>query len=739
MSAERIYGWWSFDAAGMVLNEDGRDARLRYLGRADDDAELGLRRSNVGHWLRFDAELNGLTYPLLVEVRFRRPPLSGRGPVWRLDHIRSAALAARTGAVSPYPSYEQWITLDHFAVDALLCWPETEPTGWKVQSGVAVNGGWRTGAWRPDLFRYYSGVSTSNEPHEPWTPIARPRPQQQPHWTFVGAARRPAGDELIQQVETLASAEPARLPSLVDSIAKTRPHLRSGDALLVPFAGSDRYPGFCWLYADLEVVTDCFRVSPVAALPPVGPFRGSAPSWRVTHSSFRSLIGTIGRRTGGRVPISADLRQRLFELTEGILCAWEDCTVDLPDLSGEHASYTLSAPTTCWVQHALIYGGRSQAAAVVSLSLDRAMDLQPLFDDASPSVIGSQHPMKGMVYDHDNRSMRNSRTGQSLTFDRVLDGTPNFASDQESLFRYVDSDIEMPVVVRRRGVLPLRGDRKIEPYWRIDHEASRHRAGGSAPALSTWGRVSDHIFDAIMLWPETDYAGPAPEGALSMAGWLDGRWEPSLRRVGSRAFVLDDATVDPVNRFSATEAPARWEIVGEPGQAIREMIAIDLDGSDDYLVDPISIGDLIDGRYGARQFQVREDLSAAFFVCGSRKLQVGPDGAEVALPVYEYCDQDVRVRCAANTQGIALDPLLAPRLVRTGPLAATDDAASLIYVISSDRKRVRPGAELYRRLIDALTGGLIPRTAQQKCTIVGRFQAGVWLGYHPQSFWLDRV
>lgn len=110
----------------------------------------------------------------------------------------------------------------------------------------------------------------------------------------------------------------------------------------------------------------------------------------------------------------------------------------------------------------------------------------------------------------------------------------------------------------------------------------------------------------------------------------------------------------------------------------------------------------------------------------------------VAMPVYEYCDKDVRVRCAANSQGIALDPLLAPRIVRTGSFAHDESAASHIYVRSADGRRHRPGSELYRRIIDALTGGLVLRTTQQKCTIVGRFQAGVWLGHSSQSFWIDR-
>ena len=135
---------------------------------------------------------------------------------------------------------------------------------------------------------------------------------------------------------------------------------------------------------------------------------------------------------------------------------------------------------------------------------------------------------------------------------------------------------------------------------------------------------------------------------------------------------------DPESPFSAMETLARWRIVGEPAPVKAKPTTIDLDRDDDYLVDPISIGDLIDGRYGDRQFQVREDMSAALFVCGSRTVRAGPDGAEVTMPVYEYCDKDVRVRCAANSQGIALDPLLAPRIVRTGSFAHDESAASHI-------------------------------------------------------------
>ena len=98
-NAERVYGWWNFDESRMTLFEAGSTSRLRFLGQAENDSELDLKRSNVRQWFRFDAELEGFTYPLLVEVRYCRRPSGDRVPVWRLDHIRSAALAAKAGVV----------------------------------------------------------------------------------------------------------------------------------------------------------------------------------------------------------------------------------------------------------------------------------------------------------------------------------------------------------------------------------------------------------------------------------------------------------------------------------------------------------------------------------------------------------------------------------------------------------------------------------------------------------------
>jgi hypothetical protein len=227
------------------------------------------------------------------------------------------------------------------------------------------------------------------------------------------------------------------------------------------------------------------------------------------------------------------------------------------------------------------------------------------------------------------------------------------------------------------------------------------------------------------------------EGALAMGGWLNGRWEPGLRRAGSRPFVRDEAITDLVDRaFEAPNPPSRWISTNKPRLGLKTA-AIDLDREGDYLVDPISFADLIE-RHRASAFQVREDLSAAFFVCGSRKVRAGPDGVAIDTPVYEYCDQDVRVRLATDTHGISLDRLLAPRLVRTSPFAVSDGELSLLYVRNPDGKTVRPGPELYRRLLDAITAALTLGPEDKQLKVGGCYTAGVWMPYKGQTFWIDR-
>jgi hypothetical protein len=161
--------WWAWNAESGVFRHRTSGEELRVRGRVDAP-EGGGRWP----WIRFDyvSEAEGVRYPLLVEVRTQMvtPPPRAAGVthpirVWRLDHVRSAALwRDETGRTDAHPSYGLWRRVDEAFWNALTQFRIVKIEGMRVDM-PAMSGGWWNGAWRP---AFYRRVHSSRVSRDDW-------------------------------------------------------------------------------------------------------------------------------------------------------------------------------------------------------------------------------------------------------------------------------------------------------------------------------------------------------------------------------------------------------------------------------------------------------------------------------------------------------------------------------------------------------------------------------------------
>lgn len=151
---KRLFGWWWLDAERAQLIIPGTGQSVRYAGRVDDDADLGLAGNSDRHWMRFEYEDGECRYPLLVEYRNIQDerPRFWRPVVGRVDHVRSAALWRKeTNSATANPPYGLWRRVDDRICGAFACRPRLEVVGTKP-SRPAINGGWLNGRWTSELY-----------------------------------------------------------------------------------------------------------------------------------------------------------------------------------------------------------------------------------------------------------------------------------------------------------------------------------------------------------------------------------------------------------------------------------------------------------------------------------------------------------------------------------------------------------------------------------------------------------
>ena len=280
--------------------------------------------------------------------------------------------------------------------------------------------------------------------------------------------------------------------------------------------------------------------------------------------------------------------------------------------------------------------------------------------------------------------MIDRETGQTLAFERTLDGSADASSDQLGMFRYRDAETDYVLVVRR----PARVDPDAGADWVLDHGASADRwlvspkprggEGGRAaagvkagtaahPPQELWRRVASFAFEALLAWPDTAAFGPAPRGVVAASGWWGGGWAAELRRRGSTRLLTDVrwrhireqrlherfpllmSGKDPRVTVSGPADPEptlawhnhAWRVderrTGNAASAFGPTTPpITLDPPGALSVDSVDLAAFATERLGDRYYWLREDGGALLYVCGEHKvIQGGPEPAEVMEPLFE--------------------------------------------------------------------------------------------------------
>ncbi len=311
----RVFGWWDWDSGTeLLVNEVTGEQVKRHGSVLVDSANEGT------HWIRFDYQSADAAYPILVECA---PELVYRKPfaVWRIDHVRSAALWRQEKNVDVvHPPYGLWRRVDDCITDALACWPETECVDLELAECIRAIGGWRNSLWREDFYRTLARVEEFKPLFEPvatrgadaWLmPLDTPAPSPWEFHDFPESGQfetAPAPDKFgtvwseqillrgLEKTEAqpFVSARPTRLklPSSLplSGLEGRIAHLQSRDGrrVLYPSRGMAirraRIPAFSLTYAD-----DDFLCSVWVSFCDIRP--APPPHWQV---DFRGL--EFGRR-----------------------------------------------------------------------------------------------------------------------------------------------------------------------------------------------------------------------------------------------------------------------------------------------------------------------------------------------------------------------------------------------------------------------------------------------------------
>lgn len=793
------------DAKSTLLRADGTS--VRFLGPAVDDNALDIRNSGNRCWMRFDlrseSRTGGAAYPLLVERRDVLnpiPPSDGRRLVWRLDHIRSAKLL---GPRPPDPVL--WQTADRLAIDALYCWPNGSRAG--VRPGaVAVSGGWRGGEWTPEFYRAFTGNGIGAYPGE--GRFADEPPEAPDRWEMILPERPLSIDDAQAQFHALRSAAPHDVAALVPALTKSRPHLLSaGGRLLVPLFTSSADPvELRWLYMDDVLLTDRLR-SAASSAPPT-----FAPEWTFSLDFRNCLVGTIDRRTGKyldfarispwyaeRTPRQGALLfeaghfapqtlGRFREVVSDAVWSWQDCVLVLPGEDGLAKQVRLGTPAQSGFWPATQFGGTERATTMRAAPSVRhgggAIHLAWMFGDGDGYAPAIRATRVGRVdFDGAGLVMIDRETGQTLAFERTVDGSADAASDQLGIFRYRDAETHYPVVVRRAA----RADPDTGADWVLDHGASAEQWRAAAdsksdtparPPQELWRRVAAFAFDALLAWPDTAAFGPAPRAVVAAGGWWAGRWAADVRRRASTRLLTDmrwrhireqrlherfpllmsgedprvvvSGPVDPEptlvwHRQAWRTDERRTHDAARSFGPTTPTIA--LDPPDAISVDPVHLVAFATERLREPYHWLRHDGGALLYVCGEHKVTwSGPEIVEVMEPLFEYCDADVRVRlhlsyAFGSVQPLSLTVVDWPRVVRGSRFHEQEGVlpSSLFRPAPGSKDSWAPHARLWHRLVDAVEAWLDPARTGERAgvTVRGLYVAGAFDESAERTAWFE--
>lgn len=255
----RTKGYWSYDSETKSLVNRWSKQQFRFEGPHDPDGHGFLWPGRI-LW-RFTYRDPQLEYPLIVSCEAGREPPTCR---WIIDHVASVQLWRLNGSAVAVPPYGVWRRIDASALDAMLCWPESEVTG-LVASRVEARGGWSNGRWRSDLHRWAhpgedSGFETADGLTE--SVFLEALNAEPPRWRFIDVAEMASDADLAGVREIAPDLYFLPHDSPLTGFEQRMPHLLRDDGRAVIFPAGYRLEGrggisdgdnTWFLYADDDV------------------------------------------------------------------------------------------------------------------------------------------------------------------------------------------------------------------------------------------------------------------------------------------------------------------------------------------------------------------------------------------------------------------------------------------------------------------------------------------------------
>jgi hypothetical protein len=744
-SVRHLFGRWSVDERAEVLTRDD-GLSVRFIGFADDKEDLQLVNAFDRRWMLFEATLSGKSYPLLVERRDVAPGSGRRELLWRLDHNRSARMSGADEL-----EFELWRAIDQLACDALICWPEMARTGLRP-ARIATSGGVQDQRWTAERFRIF-GVGAINQ-KPPDGLFLDPVIERSQTWNFQPAVETASQTREAELLRAFASAKPREIHGLVEELKQIRPHLVSRERMFLPLARTHWQT--VWIYIDDVLITDRLQTNHKSS----GLY---ADRWQFPPST-QCIVGSIDRKHGEYVdfnaltPIkmmdrrrhglvvheagvfSSDQTDRFRQVVEDAIWRWQDSIIALPGIDGDIHATHICRPAIARADRLIHYGG-----TVFSVPMDAALSfvdcegkslgLENAFDESTPSDVETVAFSLGRFdFSSVDAQMRERVTDQRLTLHAILSGTPDTTGAQSAIFLYCDGEGSWPLHVRRGE----RTNAYDGASWTLDHVESRAETTRDlSPAR--WRRIQEFALDALMVWPDSTRFGPAPRDVLVHGGWFNGKWDNSFRMRCSMSVLLARTDGNTPGHPPTNTLGLSWSRGPKP-TSVGELSLIDIDPAGAVSVPPIDLAKFADQKLRGRPYWRREDGHALLFVCGHHFVRRGPDGDLVQEPIFEYCDDDVRLRLHIDyDRAIYLSSLQWPRVVATSQYVEQEGVLPLSLFRTPKWSGVQPQELLWRRLVEAAEARLVdvPRSSHNAMKTKGGYVAGVFETSASRSIWRE--
>jgi hypothetical protein len=594
--AQRLFGWWLFDAESSAVIHETTGQVVRLVGRLNPD-EFSLTESENRIWMRFEYQDREARFPILIEWRNVPSKVRGRPLVWRVDYVRSAALWRReTGISSTHPPYGLWRRVDDCLTDALASWPAHPKTGAKPKY-IGLNGGWLNGAWASELYRCVwcstllrTSTETFQNPSVP--PLAGDAPSP-----WVLAAPSDSAPECDPSTWNVPRDEAW---SEVLSAMRRQHYLTTEDRSRLLVALPKAEIGFSlkrisrFLYIDRDIVTDALHMG-------IYDFRNSElPKWTAVLAK-NTPFGLFDRSTGASIPWATSTTKMPtgsvvhvdhapYAVTRKLAHATVDAWLSHPETAwvsstaSEPADEVSSTPSMVFISDWELGGSAMPSKLEAGKSLEEPLNgpsnqLRYIFDEYD-GIVRSSSAFQTEGYwrfDPSTQSLYNSTSSQRVRFLGTMPHDRNTASTQgvSKIFRlqYEDDGNRYPIAVLSK-VTSSGGT--LQCVWFIDHDQSlllwqQLQNSHALPAFGLWQRVNECVVDALLCWPEIEATGPKPISVVSMAGWCNGGWSSHLRRRSQRGsdhgFAKGAAPLPP-SLSDVTAQSFRWTFVDSP-RAVR--------------------------------------------------------------------------------------------------------------------------------------------------------------------------